>query len=388
MKRYNFTIILSGLLLAFLPLAAQKGMQKPPNTGASFLLVNPDARSSGMGDATTGLSPDPNSLFSNAAKIVFAGDWGVSASYSPWMWELNNNQSNMAYVSAYKNWRNREGIGISMKYFNYGQVTFRDDNGTVLQDYNPREFAVDAAYARKLGEHMSLAISVRYVRSQLGQGSFNGLQQKPASAVAGDIGYYYQNSVDKLDFGNRYSFGISLTNIGSKLQYTDDNTRRSFLPMNLRIGGGYTFVHTNEHEFTIALDINKLLVPTPPLYALDSNGIETNQILKGKDPNRGVVDAIFSSFGDAPGGFSEELREFTVGAGVEYTYRQAFFARTGYFYEHPNKGYRQHFSAGLGVRFSNLQLDVAYLLPTDGSLRQRRTLKFSLVYNINGNNSR
>ncbi|NSL90231.1 type IX secretion system outer membrane channel protein PorV [Chitinophaga sp. Mgbs1] len=385
MKHGYTLLLLTGLLLCERPLYGQKAGQKAPNIGASFLLINPDARSSGTGDATTGLAPDPNSLFSNAAKIVFAGDWGVSANYSPWMWELNSNQSNMAYVSAYKNWNSREGVGISMKYFKYGQVTFRDDNGTILQDYTPKEFAVDASYARKLGNHMSLAISMRYIRSQLGEGSFNGLQQKPASAVAGDVGYYYQNSADKLDFGNRYCFGVSLTNIGTKLQYTDDNTRKSFLPMSLRIGGGYTFVHTNEHEFTISADINKLLVPTPPVYALDSNGIETNRILKGKDPNRGVVAAIFSSFGDAPDGFQEEIREFTAGVGIEYAYKQAFFLRTGYFYEHPNKGYRQHFSAGMGVRFSGMELDVAFVSPTDGSLRQRRTLKFSLVFNIGGN---
>ncbi|PSL47376.1 hypothetical protein CLV51_102223 [Chitinophaga niastensis] len=384
MKHCYTIIFFLCMLIAALPLSAQKSQQKPPNIGASFLLVNPDARSSGVGDATTGLTPDANSLFSNAAKIVFAGDWGVSANYSPWMWELNNNQSNMAYVSAYKTWNNSEGIGISMKYFNYGTVTFRDDNGTVLQNYNPKEFAIDGSYAKKLGQHMSLALSLRYIRSQLGQGSFNGLQQKPASAVAGDIGYYYQNSVDKLDFGNRYCFGVSFTNIGSKLQYTDDNTRKTFLPMNLRIGGGYTFVHTQEHEFTISVDINKLLVPTPPMYALDSNGIETNRILKGKDPNRGVVDAVFSSFGDAPGGFHEELREFTIGSGIEYAYKQVFFVRAGYFYEHPTKGYRQHFSAGAGVRVSNLSLDIAYQVPTGESLVQKRTLKFSLVYNIGG----
>ncbi|SJZ44720.1 hypothetical protein SAMN04488128_101255 [Chitinophaga eiseniae] len=382
MKYGRIILLLCGMTAVKPAVHAQKAEQKAPNIGASFLLVNPDARSSGAGDATIGLEADPNSLFSNAAKIVFAGDWGVSANYSPWMWELNNNQSNMAYVSAYKNFNAVEGVGLSLKYFNYGEVTFRDDNGTVLQTYSPKEFAVDAAYARKLGQHMSLAISLRYVRSQLGQGSFNGLQQKPASAVAGDVGYYYQNSTDRLEFGNRYSFGVSFTNIGTKLQYTDDNTRKSFLPMNLRIGGGYTFVHTYDHEFTIAVDINKLLVPTPPLYAVNDDGIPTDQILKGKDPNRQVVNALFSSFGDAPGGFSEELREFTVASGLEYAYKQAFFARTGYFYEHPQKGLRQHFSAGLGVRYSNIGFDVAYLVPTGTSLRERRTLKFSLVYNI------
>ncbi|MBV7533837.1 type IX secretion system outer membrane channel protein PorV [Chitinophaga sp. sic0106] len=385
MQKQSYLILLVCMLYAPSLLMAQKTGQRPPDIGASFLLVNPDARSSGAGNAPTGLTPDVNALFSNAAKIVFAGDWGVSANYAPWMWELNNSESNMAYVAAFKNFGQdqNQGIGISMKYFNYGSMTFRDDNGTVLQDYNPREFAIDGSYARKLGQRTSLAISLRYIRSQLGEGNYNGLQQKPASAVGGDIGFYYQNTADNLDFGNRYSFGVSITNIGTKLSYTDDKDRKSFLPMNLRIGGGYAFVNTDYNTFTLTLEVNKLLVPTPPIYALDSNGLMTNQILKGKDPNRGVVESIFSSFGDAPDGFQEELREFTIGAGVEYSYKQTLFLRAGYFYEHPNKGYRQHFTSGLGVRFSNVELDMAYLIPTDGSLYQKKTLMFSLLYNIN-----
>lgn len=378
-------ILLMCILHAPLWLLAQKSQQRPPDIGAGFLLVNPDARGSATGNAPTGLTPDANALFSNAAKIVFAGDWGVSANYAPWMWGINNNQSNMAYVSAFKNvgQDKNQAVGLSMKYFNYGSITFRDDNGTVIQEYTPREYSIDGTYARKLGQRTSLAVSLRYIRSQLGQGNFNGLQQKPASAVAGDIGFYYQNSADVIDFGNRYCFGISLTNLGTKLSYTDDKERKSFLPMNMRIGGGYAFVNTESNTFTVTIEINKLLVPTPPVYALDSNGVMTGTILKGKDPNRSVVNSIFSSFGDAPGGFQEELREFTFGGGIEYSYKQVLFLRTGYFYEHPNKGYRQQFTSGIGLKFSNVQLDMAYLLPTGGSLYQKKTLMFSLLYNIN-----
>ncbi|GAA0539175.1 type IX secretion system outer membrane channel protein PorV [Chitinophaga japonensis] len=378
--QYRFTLLPACLLLAAaLPLSAQKGQEKPVNPGASFLLVNPDARSGAVGDAITGLAPDANDLFGNAAKIVFAGDWGVSASYSPWMWEINDHKTHMGYLAAFKNFSDKEGAGLSVKYFDHGDITFRDENGMMLQQYHAIEYAIDAAYARKLGRHLSLAVSLRYIRSQLGQGTYNGLQQKPASAVAGDVGLYYQNQADNLDYGNRYCWGISFTNIGSKLQYTDDNNRRTFLPMNLRIGGGYTFVHTDDHQFTILADINKLLVPTPPIYQLDANGQPTGVIEKGKDPDRGVAAAIFSSFTDAPGGFSEELREFTVAGGLEYAYRQQFFVRTGYFHEHPNKGYRQHFSAGLGVRINSLGFDAAYLMPTSG-IWQRNSFKCSLVY--------
>lgn len=377
--QYRFTLLFTCLLTAAWPLLAQKPQEKPVNAGATFLLINPDARSGGMGDAITGLEPDANDLFGNAAKIAFAGQWGVSASYSPWMWELNDHQTHMGYLAAFTNFNDKEGAGLSMKYFDHGNITFRDDNGMVLQQYRAIEYAIDAAYARKLGAHLSLAVSLRYMRSQLGQGSFNGLQQKPASAFAGDIGLYYQNYANNLDYGNRYCWGVSFTNLGSKLKYTDDDNRRTFLPMSLRIGGGYSFVHTDDHQFTVAADINKLLVPTPPIYKLDGNGQPTGEIEKGKDPDRGVVSALFSSFADAPGGFQEELREFAVAAGLEYTYRHQFFVRTGYFYEHPRKGYRQHFSAGLGLRVNFIEFDAAYVMPTAGIL-QRSSLKFSIVY--------
>ncbi|KAA2241553.1 type IX secretion system outer membrane channel protein PorV [Chitinophaga agrisoli] len=375
----RFTLLSACLLLASLPLAAQKNQEKPVNAGAAFLLVNPDARSGALGDAITGLEPNSNDLFGNAAKIVFAGDWGVSASYSPWMYTVNDHKTHMGYMSAFKNFSENEGAGISMKYFDHGDITFRDENGMMLQQYHAIEYAIDAAYARKLSRRLSLAVSLRYIRSQLGQGTYNGLQQKPANAVAGDISLYFQDKVNNLDFGNRYCWGISFTNIGSRLQYTDDNTRRTFLPMNLRIGGGYSFVNTEDHQFTVVADICKLLVPTPPIYQLDANGQPTNVILKGKDPDRGVASAIFSSFADAPGGFQEELREFTLAGGLEYTYQHQFFARAGYFYEHPNKGFRQHFSAGVGVRVNSLELDAAYRMPTTGVL-QRSSLQLSLVY--------
>jgi hypothetical protein len=331
----------------------------------------------------TGLEPDVNSLFGNAAKIVFAGDWGVSASYSPWMWEMNTTQqrSNLGYLSAFKSFNNNnEAIGLSMRYFSHGDITFRDDNGTVIQKYRPKEYAIDASYARKLGEHVSLAVTLRYIHSDIGQGSYNSMQQNPSNAVAGDIGLYSQNYAKYDPAGNRYSWGISFTNLGSKLKYTDDGTRTTFLPMNLRIGGGYSFVNTDGHLFTILADINKMLVPSTPTYVMDGSGVPTDQIEKGKDPNRGVAESILSSFYDAPGGFQEELKEFSAGAGLEYSYFHQLFIRAGYFYENPYKGYRQHFSAGIGTKVKSIGLDLAYIMPTANSLYQRRTLKLSVVF--------
>ncbi|WP_343703527.1 type IX secretion system outer membrane channel protein PorV [Chitinophaga sp.] len=376
--RHLFAILCC--LLAANALYGQKTQQKPVNIGGAFLLVNPDAKSSGTGDAVTGLEPDANAIFANAAKLPFAGEWGVSASYSPLMWDLNDHKTNTAYVSAFKTWNGRESAGMSVKYFNYGELTFRDDNGMALHNYTPREFAIDAAYARKLSDKFALSVTLRYIRSELGNGTYNGQVQKPASAVAGDVGIYYQGYADNLDYGNRYCWGISFTNLGSKLKYSDDATRKSFLPMNLRIGGGYSFVHTEDHQFTVAADVNKLLVPTPPVYKTDGLGNPTDEIEKGKDPDRGIVSAIFNSFADAPGGFNEELREFSVAPGIEYTYRHKFFVRAGYFYEHPHKGYRQHFTMGAGVNFSGISIDVAYLSPTGSSLLQRKSMVFTIMY--------
>lgn len=384
MKKYFIPLLFCGCIALLANRAAAQKQQKPPSVGASFLQINPDARSSGVGDAATGMEPDANALHHNAAKIVFAGDWGVSASYSPWMWEINpsGNKTNMGYLSAFKNFGEKEGIGVSMKYFHHGEVTFRDDNGMELQRYKPKEFSIDAAYARKLGQNFALAVSLRYIRSDLGSGTYNGLEQKPAQAVAGDVGVYFQDHANHIDFNNRYSWGISFTNIGTKLKYTDDAERKTFLPMNLRIGGGYSFVHTLEHQFTLVAEINKLLVPTPPRYVLDADGQPTSVIEKGKDPDRGVAQAMFSSLWDAPDGFREEIKEFTAAAGLEYNYMHQFFLRAGYFREDPDKGHRQHFSAGIGVKVKAIQLDMAYLVPTDASLYQRKTIKFSLLYSL------
>jgi hypothetical protein len=386
MKQHLPLWLLTGALLAQgIPLMAQKSSVKALNPGASFLMVNPDARSSGTGDATTGLEADANSLYGNAAKIVFAGDWGISASYSPWMWDLNNigQRTNLGYLSGFKTFNNQtEGIGVSVRYFTHGNVTFRDDNGQELETIKPHEYAIDASYARRLGDHMSIAISLRYIRSDLGQGTFNSLQQHPATAVAGDVGIYYENRAKLDPEGNRYCWGLSITNIGNKLHYTDDGTRGTFLPINLRLGGGYTFVNTEGHQFTLLADVNKLMIPTPPVYKTDGSGNITDDIAKGKDPNRGVAAAMFTSFYDAPGGFHEEMQEFTMGGGLEYSYQHQFFVRTGYFYENPMKGNRQHFSAGIGTCIKGLSFDMAYIMPTDNSLYLRRTLKFSLMYHI------
>ncbi|RAI99814.1 hypothetical protein LX64_04367 [Chitinophaga skermanii] len=384
MRHLYKAICLAGASMCFLPLHAQKSQQQALNVGAPFLLINPDARTSGLGDAYTGFEPSANDQFANAAKLVFAGDWGIGANFSPWIYELNSGESSstIAYLSGFKNFGGDQAVGASLRYMSHGTLNFRDDNGQLISTYKPREFAFDVSYGRKLGTKFSLAATLRYIRSDLGEGTYNGIEQRPANAFAGDVSLYYQNYADHIDYGNRYSWGVSFTNIGTKLKYSNDQSKKAFLPMNLRIGGGYTFVHTVDHQFTVALDINKLLVPTPPIYKTDSLGNPTSEIAKGKDPDRSVIESIFSSFGDAPGGFKEELKEFSFASGIEYAYKHLLFLRVGYFYENEAKGHRQHASVGAGVRFTPIELNVAYIMPTDGYVYQARTYKIGLLFNL------
>ncbi len=186
MKHLNLFLLLAGML-AVRPLMAQKSAAQPLNIGGSFLLINPDARSSATGNAVTGLEPDANAMFANAAKLPFAGEWGASVSYSPWMWDMLDKKTHMAYLSGFKTWGGQQSLGAAVKYFNYGEVTFRDDNGTVLQQYKPREYAVDLAYGRKLGNQFALAVTARYIRSELGNGTYNGQlknQPPPLQAIS------------------------------------------------------------------------------------------------------------------------------------------------------------------------------------------------------------
>lgn len=346
----------------------------PVTTGAAFLLINPDARAGGVAEAATGLTADANSGFINAAKLSFAGKTGVSVSYVPWLRQLEKDL-HLGYLSAYHHLDEEQTIGMSLKYLDLGSINFRDEAGMLLQQYQASEFAIDGTYARKFGETFGLAVTGRYIHSDLGNGMFNGMDIKSVNAYAADVSIYSEQTLSN----SRYAWGISLTNIGTKLKYSNTSGRETFLPMNLRIGGGYTFFRNNENSLTLLLDINKLMVPSSPIYKTDENGMITNQIEKGKDPNRSVPDALFTSLFDAPGGFKEELAEFTIAGGFEFGFQNQLFLRSGYFYENPQKGNRQHFAAGLGLKFNPFQFDLSYIAPT----AQRYVLKNGLKFTIN-----
>jgi len=373
----HFAQIAMVVLPTAMPLftAAQLG-NRTVTTGASFLLLSPDARTSGVAEASTGLLPDVNSVFTNAAKLSFAGDKGVSFSYTPWMRQLVKDE-HLGYLAAFHRVSWREVLGLSFKYLDLGEISFRDEVGNLSQRYNAGEVSIDASYSRLLGDHFAMALSARFIHSNLGSGTFNGLDMDRANAFAVDIGVYSEKSyMNSNQFSKRFAWGINLSNIGTKLNYT--NAKESFLPMNLRLGAGYGLNNDPDNRLTLLLDVTKLLVPSRPRYRIDEQGKLTSEIEKGRDPDRSVPSALITSFFDAPGGFSEELSEIVVSGGFEFCYYRQFFIRSGYFYEHPEKGNRQHFAAGVGFRVRSLQVDVGYLAPIGGRYTVRNELKFTV----------
>ncbi|MES2377266.1 MAG: type IX secretion system outer membrane channel protein PorV [Bacteroidota bacterium] len=346
-----------------------------------FLTISPDSRSGAMGDAGAAISPDVNANYWNPSKLAFL-DTSVNAiglSYSPWLRHLVPDVS-ISYLSFAHNIDKRNAIGMSMRYFNLGSIQLVDANQNDQGTYRPSEFSIDGSFARKFGNNFSLGLTLRYIRSNLfNQALISGSSQatKPGSAVAADISMYHTNSVQQFGKDATFSYGIDISNIGSKISYSDVGSSY-FLPTNLRIGFANTINIDEFNQLTMAFDINKLLVPTSPIR--DANG----NIIQGHDDNVSVPAGIFGSFSDAPGGFSEELKEITFAPGIEYIYDQQFALRGGYFYENAAKGGRQFLTLGLGLKYDIYRFDFSYLAASQQSSPLSNTLRFSLSVNFGG----
>ena len=344
-------------------------------TAAPFLLIAPDARSGAMGDVGVAISPDANAMHWNPAKLAFMENpTGFSASYTPWLRNLVPD-IDLGYLSFYHRLDERNTIGGSLRYFSYGSIQLTDNSQNDIGVYSPNEFSIDGTFARKFGENFSLGTAIRYIRSSLSNGQFNGQEIRPASALAADVSAYFKKGTVLLGKDAEVALGVNISNIGTKVNYSDA-AEKSFLPTNMKLGGATTFNIDELNKFTVALDFNKLLVPTSPI--LDENG----KIIDGKDPNRSVPSGIFGSFSDAPGGFSEELREISYSLGTEYWYNKQFAVRAGYFYENPTKGDRQYVTVGAGLRYNVFDLDFAYLLANQQKSPLAQTLRFSLMFNF------
>ncbi len=363
---------------------SKNGESLPITTSVPFLRITPDARHGGMGDAGLATSPDASAIFHNPAKLAFCDEpYGVSLSYVPWLRSLVNDIY-LAHAAGYGKFGKNmnQAFGGSVRYFSLGQIDFTNVVGDPLGSFKPNEFAVDAAYSRILAKGFSTAIGMRFIYSNLAGGqTLNGVLIKPGIAASADISFYYNKDISLGKMKSNLGLGLNLSNLGSKITYTDSR-ERDFIPMNMGIGARYSIDIDQYNQFAFCVDFNKLLVPTPNLdtsssnYDTDNNGIPDYR-------EKSVPSAIFSSFGDAPGGFREELQEFTVGAGVEYWYDKLFAVRAGYFYENPNKGRRQFLSLGVGLRYSVFGIDFAYLVPTTSQRNPLdNTLRFTLLFNF------
>lgn len=343
-----------------------------------FLRISPDARAGGMGELGVATSPDANSQFYNLAKYPFSTSKGaVALTYTPWLKDLGLNDVYLTTLAGYYKLDELQTISGSLRYFSLGNIQFTDNLGNDLNSFRPREFAIDAGYARKLSDKLSLGVALRYINSNLAGGAaVNGVSYKAGQSVAGDIGLYY-TTVNEQETG--WSFGAAFTNLGSKIGYTDDATQKDFIPANMGLGAVYTKTFNEVNKVSFGLDVMKLMVPTPPSLG-DSAGLAEYR-------SQGVVSSWFTSFADVPGGFSEELQEFYFAVGGEYWYNNQFAFRAGYFYENQNKGNRQYFSMGAGIKYNIFGLNFSYLIPSGSGVNRNplsNTIRFSLVFDFDG----
>ena len=360
-------------------------------TAVPFLMIGPDSRSGALGDAGVALSPDANSLHWNPAKMAFSeNEVEFSLSYAPWLRALVDDM-NLAYLSGVKRINKRQAWGAALRYFSLGNITFTDETGTTIRDFQPAEFSLDVGYSQKLSDKFSGGIAGRFINSNLTGGTnVLGANSKPGRSVAVDISAFYSNPRTK--FAGRdaaFNWGLNISNIGAKMSYSE-SADRDFIPTNLKLGSALTMKLDDYNSLTFTADANKLLVPTSPIYDQES-GVN---IVSGYDPNVGVATAMMQSFYDAPGivNFNqdgtytveegsilrEEIREWNIGGGIEYLYNDVFAFRTGFFNEHYSKGARQFITLGAGIKYTVFTVDLSYLISTRQQNPLANTLRFTL----------
>lgn len=364
-------------------------------TGVPFLLVAADARAAGLADQGVATSADAFSQQWNPAKYAFSVDGqGFTASYTPYLTDLVNDIS-LGQATYFKRFGadGRSAFAVSLRYFGLGEIELRQNADDPAQIVKPNELALDGSYSLKLSEKFSMAVAGRYIRSALRIPTGEG-DAKPASSFAVDIAGFYQGEETALaDFNGRLRLGFNFQNLGPKINYdagaSDDNSA-NFLPANMRLGGGYDFIFDEYNKVSVSVELAKLLVPTPQSADLDGDGLVTTpEEIDLRDANNAAynkvnwVSGIFKSFNDAPGGFSEELKEFTYSVGAEYLYQDSFAMRLGYFNESPEKGARRFFSLGAGFKYNVVKVDVSYLFSASKVKNPlENTLRFSLTFNF------
>ncbi|MDE6423035.1 MAG: type IX secretion system outer membrane channel protein PorV [Muribaculaceae bacterium] len=365
----------------------------PVNTGVTTLSITPDARGSGMGNLGAATDPDINSQFWNPSKYAFAySNGGLGVSYTPWLRKIVNDIF-LADISGYYKLGSgdNQALSASFRYFSLGEVSMHEEGGMgEVQTINPYEFALDLGYSRKLSEKFSMGVVLRYILSDLAyDDAYSGESNTAASAFSVDLSGYYVTYPMVGRNECQFSWGFDISNIGTKVSY-DHGANYAYLPTNLRLGTQFMFPLADYNTLAIGLDLNKLLVPTMPREKdFDMNTIEGQEAYeeaKDKWETMSPISGIFKSFSDAPGGFSEELKEINVSIGGEYAYNQQFFARMGYNYENAMKGGRSYFTFGAGFSLNVVRLDASYMLATAQSSPLDQTLRFTLSFDMDGLN--
>ena len=370
-------------------------------TGVPFILIASDARAAAMGDMGVATSVDAYSQQWNPSKYAFSeAKSGFGVSYTPYLSKLVNDIF-LGNVTYFNRLNERSAFAVSLKYFSLGEIELRADEFSQVLIEQPNELTIDASYALRLSDQFSMAVALRYLRSDLKIQALD-VNAKAASSFGVDIAGYYQSEEEAYNsFNGRWRGGFAIQNLGPKIKY-DEGGRENFLPTNLRLGGGFDFIFDQYNRVNVTAEVTKLLVPTPPVYGTEynytdtnGNGVydegtdtlgaikNTNVIIEGQDPDVEFLLGVFQSFNDAPGGFSEELDEFTWALGAEYLYQDSFALRLGYFNENELKGARKFFAMGAGFKYTTINIDLSYLFSASKVQSPlENTLRFSLSFNI------
>ena len=409
-KNHKLTSICGLFLIALfsITLTAQTTTVYTPNeddtrvitTGAPFLLIATDARAAAMGDMGVATSVDAYSQQWNPSKYAFSeAKSGFSFSYTPYLSKLVNDIF-LGNVTYFNRLNERSAFAVSFKYFSLGEIELREDEFSEPIIVKPNELTFDTSYALRLSDQFSMAVALRYIRSDLKIQNLDP-DATAANSFGVDIAGYYQSEEEAYNsFNGRWRGGFAIQNLGPKIKY-DSGGRENFLPTNLRLGGGFDFIFDQYNRVNVTAEVTKLLVPTPPIIGketvfedLNGNGTyekeedtlisETNDvIIEGQDTDVEFLPGVFQSFNDAPGGFSEELDEFTWALGAEYLYQDSFALRLGYFNENELKGARKFFALGAGFKYTTINIDLSYLFSASKVQSPlENTLRFSLSFNI------
>jgi len=365
-----------------------KAQDRVINPGVPFLLVAADARAAGMADIGVATSADAFSQQWNPAKYAFAIDQkGFSVSYTPYLTDLVNDIS-LGQLTYYQKLNERSAFAGSLRYFGLGEIELREtgDPNEAPRIVSPNEFAIDGSYSLKLSEKFSMAIAGRYINSNLKVASDNN-DASSASTFAVDVaGFYQSEEIAFTEFNGRWRAGFNFQNLGPKISYDNDDFNNNFIPANLKIGTGFDFILDDYNKVAVNVEFNKLLVPTPQNPDLNGDGTTTPEERNQNNQNYraiGWTSGVFKSFGDAPDGFGEEIKEVTYAVGAEYLYQDSFAMRLGYFHESPLKGARQFFSLGAGFKYNVVKVDVSYLFSASKVKNPlENTLRFSLTFNF------